>query len=68
MGLRDPGRGRALAIRCLHTAAPVKRDIKIARATHLMHLEAMRYALYRESMSFLLGGARALVPRCDATR
>jgi hypothetical protein len=41
------------------TAAPIKRDIKIGRATHLMHLEAMRYALYRESTSFLLGGDRA---------
>jgi pimeloyl-ACP methyl ester carboxylesterase len=38
------------------TAAPVKRDIKIGRATHLMHLEAMRYALYRESIGFLLAG------------
>jgi hypothetical protein len=45
------------------TAAPVKRDIKIARATHLMHLEGMRYALYRESISFLLGGDRALATR-----
>jgi pimeloyl-ACP methyl ester carboxylesterase len=35
--------------------APVKRDIKIDRATHLMHLEAMRFALYHESISFLLG-------------
>ncbi|HYM03403.1 MAG TPA: hypothetical protein VET85_10685, partial [Stellaceae bacterium] len=34
-------------------AAPDKRDIKIARATHLMHLEAMRFALYRESIAFL---------------
>src|SRR5258708_2329834 len=31
-------------------ASPLKRDIKIGRATHLMHLEAMRYALYRESI------------------
>lgn len=35
------------------TASPNKRDIKISRATHLMHLEAMRYALYRESIAFL---------------
>jgi hypothetical protein len=27
------------------SASPNKRDIKISRATHLMHLEAMRYAL-----------------------
>jgi pimeloyl-ACP methyl ester carboxylesterase len=38
------------------TASPMKRDIKISRATHLMHLEAMRGALYRETNSFLLGG------------
>jgi hypothetical protein len=36
-------------------ASPVKRDIKIGRATHLMHLEAMRFALYRESTAFLKG-------------
>jgi pimeloyl-ACP methyl ester carboxylesterase len=35
-------------------ASPIKRDVKIARATHLMHLEAMRYALYDESINFLL--------------
>jgi pimeloyl-ACP methyl ester carboxylesterase len=35
------------------TASRLKRDIKISRATHLMHLEAMRYALYRESIAFL---------------
>jgi pimeloyl-ACP methyl ester carboxylesterase len=29
------------------------RDIKIARATHLMHLEENRYALYREAEAFL---------------
>jgi hypothetical protein len=38
------------------TAAPIKRDIKISRGTHLMHLETMRYALYRESIGFLRGG------------
>jgi pimeloyl-ACP methyl ester carboxylesterase len=37
------------------TAAPVKRDIKISRATHLMHLERGRFALYRETNAFLLG-------------
>ena len=37
------------------SGSPLKRDIKIGRATHLMHLEAMRYALYRESATFLLG-------------
>jgi pimeloyl-ACP methyl ester carboxylesterase len=33
--------------------APIKRDIKISRATHLMHLEAMRSALWHESINFL---------------
>jgi pimeloyl-ACP methyl ester carboxylesterase len=37
-------------------ASPLKRDIKIGRATHLMHLEAMRTALWQESAAFLLGG------------
>ncbi len=44
-------------------ASPVKRDIKIGRATHLMHLEAMRHALYRESIAFLQAGDRAPVPQ-----
>jgi len=38
------------------TSSPLKRDIKISRGTHLMHLELMRHALYRESVAFLLGG------------
>jgi hypothetical protein len=33
--------------------SPVKRDIKISRGTHLMHLESSRYALYREAWLFL---------------
>jgi pimeloyl-ACP methyl ester carboxylesterase len=37
------------------TQSPVKRDIKISRGTHLMHLEAMRPALWRESTGFLRG-------------
>src|SRR5437899_5610795 len=36
-------------------ASPDRRDIKISRGTHLMHLEAMRAALYRESIAFLDG-------------
>jgi pimeloyl-ACP methyl ester carboxylesterase len=36
-------------------ASPVRRDIKIGRATHLMHFELMRRALYRETNTFLLG-------------
>ena len=35
-----------------------KHDIKIARATHLMHLEEARYALYREAETFLRGDDR----------
>jgi pimeloyl-ACP methyl ester carboxylesterase len=44
------------------THAPIKRDIKIGRATHLMHLEAMRPALWRESIGFLCGNDVAVVP------
>lgn len=44
------------------TSAPIKRDIKISRGTHLLHLEAMRPALWRESVSFLLGEDVAPVP------
>jgi pimeloyl-ACP methyl ester carboxylesterase len=40
------------------TASPLRRDVKIARATHLMHLEENRYALYREAQAFLEGGDR----------
>jgi pimeloyl-ACP methyl ester carboxylesterase len=35
------------------TAAPIRRDIKISRGTHLMHLEESRFALYRETEAFL---------------
>jgi pimeloyl-ACP methyl ester carboxylesterase len=44
------------------SAAPVKRDIKISRGTHLMHLETMRYALYHESIGFLKGNDVAPAP------
>jgi pimeloyl-ACP methyl ester carboxylesterase len=37
-------------------ASPERRDIKISRATHLMHLEENRFALYRETECFLGGG------------
>jgi pimeloyl-ACP methyl ester carboxylesterase len=37
------------------SASPLRRDIKIARATHLMHLEENRFALYRETETFLCG-------------
>ena len=38
------------------TNAPVKRDVLINRATHVMHLEKNRYQVYREVQSFLEGG------------
>ncbi len=38
------------------THSPLKRDVKISRATHVMHLEASRYQLYREVATFLSGG------------
>jgi pimeloyl-ACP methyl ester carboxylesterase len=44
-------------------AAPIKRDVKIGRATHLMHLERMRGALHRESIAFLAGEDEAPMPR-----
>ena len=34
-------------------ASPMRCDVKISRATHLMHLEASRFALYREAEAFL---------------
>jgi pimeloyl-ACP methyl ester carboxylesterase len=34
---------------------PNARDIKIPRATHLMHLEENRYALYQKAEAFLKG-------------
>jgi pimeloyl-ACP methyl ester carboxylesterase len=40
-------------------SSPLRRDVKIGRATHLMHLEAARYALYRETEAFLCGGDSA---------
>jgi pimeloyl-ACP methyl ester carboxylesterase len=42
--------------------ATLKRDIKIGRGTHLMHLESMRYALWQETVGFLQGGDSAPVP------
>jgi pimeloyl-ACP methyl ester carboxylesterase len=47
------------------TASPIKRDVKISRATHLMHLEMMHHALYRESIAFLDGGDRAPMARTE---
>jgi len=39
-------------------AAPVKRDVKIDRGTHVMHLEASRRQLYREVSCFLAADDR----------
>lgn len=39
-------------------ASPIRRDVKIS-ATHLMHFERSRYALYREAEAFLLAGDAA---------
>ena len=35
---------------------PIKRDVKISRGTHVMHLETSRMALFREVENFLGGG------------
>jgi pimeloyl-ACP methyl ester carboxylesterase len=35
--------------------SPMKREVKISRATHLMHLEEARFELYRETETFLNG-------------
>jgi pimeloyl-ACP methyl ester carboxylesterase len=51
--------------------APIKRDVKISRATHLMHLEESRFALYRETQAFLEGrdegdrGSKSKASGCD---
>jgi len=37
------------------TGSPIRRDVKIGAATHLMHLEESRYALHREIETFLAG-------------
>ena len=44
------------------TGTLVKRDVKIGRGTHLMHLEAMRLALWRESINFLQADDVAPIP------
>lgn len=44
------------------THSPIKRDIKIGRGTHLMHLEATRPGLWRESINFLTGDDVAFIP------
>ena len=44
------------------TQAPTKRDIKIGRGTHLMHLEATRLALWHESVNVLYGNDSSPIP------
>jgi pimeloyl-ACP methyl ester carboxylesterase len=44
------------------TQSSAKRDIKIGRGTHLMHLETMRLALWQESINCLLGNDAAPIP------
>ena len=49
------------AARWLHDAlraASVKRDVKIDRGTHVMHLEVTRRELYREVTAFLSASDR----------
>ncbi|HEY1428392.1 MAG TPA: alpha/beta fold hydrolase [Candidatus Tumulicola sp.] len=46
--------------------SPERRDVKIARGTHLMHLEEMRTALWRESIAFLLDGKDSMQDHHDA--
>ena len=50
------------------TASPIKCDIKISRGTHLMHLEAMRHTLYRESINFVMADDELSEPRPGANR
>jgi pimeloyl-ACP methyl ester carboxylesterase len=46
------------------TRAPVRRDVKIGRATHVMHLETGRRELYAETAAFLAGeGAGPTIAR-----
>jgi pimeloyl-ACP methyl ester carboxylesterase len=47
------------------SSSPVRRDTKIARATHLMHLEANRHALHSESVTFLRGDRQAATHSVD---
>ncbi len=46
-------------------SSPLKRDVQINRATHLMHLESSRYALYREAQQFLDGGDQPSIGLCE---
>src|SRR5690242_11971790 len=45
------------------TRAPLKRDVKIARGTHVMHLERARRQLYADVRAFLAGDDLDRTPR-----
>ena len=47
-------------------ASPIRRLVCISRATHLMHLEESRYALYREAEIFLAGLDQVVAPARQA--
>jgi pimeloyl-ACP methyl ester carboxylesterase len=47
-------------------ASPMRRIVTIGRATHLMHLEQSRYALYREAEVFLAGNDAVPASVCRA--
>jgi hypothetical protein len=42
--------------------SPARRNIKLSRRTHLMHVETMRSALWQESINFLNGEDTAAIP------
>jgi pimeloyl-ACP methyl ester carboxylesterase len=51
-----------------HLAHPARQDVKIAKGTHLMHLERSREGLFAAVNDFLVAPRRAIrVPRSDAT-
>jgi pimeloyl-ACP methyl ester carboxylesterase len=47
-------------------ASPIRRIVTISRGTHLMHLEESRYALYRETQTFLAGNDLAAGDKREA--
>jgi pimeloyl-ACP methyl ester carboxylesterase len=47
--------------------SPMRRTVKVSRATHLMHLEEGRFALYREAELFLQGNDLPVKAPLDQT-
>jgi esterase/lipase len=50
-------------VKCLFGAlrsSPIRRIVTTSRGSHLMHLEASRRALYRETETFLTGDVAAI--------